>query len=161
MGRSWELDSDQRLQQPSSSRCTDLAVQSIVQGTSPDARHGWPLVHERHFAFMHVLGQQRIATGRTSDDSVTRHRMIRRRRVCYVKTLAAGRVLSDANERARSLASDEPMIIAISEHIIDGRIGPGGHAELGTLPLCGPSPRWVLSRSRLRARPRHEADFKR
>ena len=46
-----------------------------------------------------------IATGRTSEDSVTRHRMIRRRHVCYVKTLAAGRVLSDANERARSLAS--------------------------------------------------------
>ena len=33
-----ELDSDPRLQQPSSSRCSDLAVQSIVQGTSPDAR---------------------------------------------------------------------------------------------------------------------------
>ena len=31
-----------------------------------------------------------IATGRTSEDSVTRHRMIRRRHVCYVKTLAAG-----------------------------------------------------------------------
>jgi hypothetical protein len=46
-----------------------------------------------------------IATGRTSEDSVTRHRMIRRRHVCSVKTLAAGRVLSDANERARSLAS--------------------------------------------------------
>jgi len=46
-----------------------------------------------------------IATGRTSEDSVTRHRMIRRRHVCSVKTLAAGRVLSDANERARSLSS--------------------------------------------------------
>jgi hypothetical protein len=48
-----------------------------------------------------------IATGRTSEDSVKRHRMIRRRRACYhdVKTLAAGRVLGDANERARSLAS--------------------------------------------------------
>ena len=46
-----------------------------------------------------------IATGRTSEDSVTRHRMIRRRRVCYVTTLASGRVPSDANQRARSLAS--------------------------------------------------------
>ena len=50
-----------------------------------------------------------IATGRTSEDPVTRHRMIRRRHVCSAKTLAAGRyhsrVLSDANERARSLAS--------------------------------------------------------
>ena len=46
-----------------------------------------------------------IATGRTSEGSVTRHRMIRRRLACYVKTLAAGRVLSDTNERARSLAS--------------------------------------------------------
>ncbi len=46
-----------------------------------------------------------IATGMTSEDSVTRHRMIRRRHVCSVETLPAGRVLSDANERARSLAS--------------------------------------------------------
>jgi hypothetical protein len=45
-----------------------------------------------------------IATGRTSEDSVKRHRKIRRRRACSVKTLAAGRVLGDANERARSLA---------------------------------------------------------
>ena len=46
-----------------------------------------------------------IATGRTYEDSVTRHRNICRRRACYVKTLATARVLSDANERARSLAS--------------------------------------------------------
>jgi hypothetical protein len=49
-----------------------------------------------------------IATGRTYEDSVTRHRKICRRRACYVKTLATDRVLSDAsdaNERARSLAS--------------------------------------------------------
>ena len=48
-----------------------------------------------------------IATGRTHEDSVTRHRKICRRRACYVKTLATDRVLSDANERAlaRSLAS--------------------------------------------------------
>ena len=46
-----------------------------------------------------------IATARTYEDSVTRHRMICRRRACYVKTLVICRVLSDANERARSLAS--------------------------------------------------------
>ena len=46
-----------------------------------------------------------IATGRTYEDSVTRHRNICRRRACYVKTLATARVLSDSNERARSLAS--------------------------------------------------------
>ena len=46
-----------------------------------------------------------IATGRTYEDSVTWHRKICRRRACYVKTLATDRVLSDANERARSLAS--------------------------------------------------------
>jgi hypothetical protein len=45
-----------------------------------------------------------IATGRTYENSVTRHRKICRRRACYVKTLATDRVLSDANERARSLA---------------------------------------------------------
>ncbi len=45
-----------------------------------------------------------IATGRTYEDSVTRHRNICRRRACYVKTLATASVLSDANERARSLA---------------------------------------------------------
>ena len=95
-------------QQPLLRSHRDLAVQSIVQGTSPDARpslDGLKIVHERHYALMHVLGQQRIATGRTSEDSVTRHRMIRRRHVCYVKTLASGRVPSDANQRARSLAS--------------------------------------------------------
>ena len=48
-----------------------------------------------------------IATGRTSEDSVTRHRMIRRRRACYVKTLAAGRVLSDTNERVGSIFSKD------------------------------------------------------
>jgi hypothetical protein len=46
-----------------------------------------------------------IATGSTSEDSVTRHRMICRRRACYAEALAIRRVLSDANERARSLAS--------------------------------------------------------
>ena len=30
----------------------------------------------------------------------SRHRMIRRRHVCYVKMLAAGKILSDANERS-------------------------------------------------------------
>jgi hypothetical protein len=95
VGRSWELDAD-------------------------TLDHGWPLqvAHERHGVRCVTIvtlsvhsctcsDRSAIATGRTSDDSVTRHRMIRRRRVCYVKTLAAGRVLSDANERhgARSLAS--------------------------------------------------------
>ncbi len=51
-----------------------------------------------------------IATGRTSEDSVARHvnrdnGMIRRRRVCCVKTPANGGFLGDANERARSLTS--------------------------------------------------------
>ena len=109
VGRSWELDAHQRLQQPSSSRCSDRTAISLCRvlcrGSPRTLDHRWPLVHERHYAFMHVLGQQRIATGRTSEDSVTRHRMIRRRRVCYVKTLASGRVPSDANQRARSLAS--------------------------------------------------------
>jgi hypothetical protein len=63
---------------------------------------------------MHMLGQQRIATGRTYEDSVTRHRMIRRRRVCYVNTLAAGSVPGDANERARSLASMMNTVCDIS-----------------------------------------------
>ena len=72
-----------------------------------------------------------IATGRTSEDSVTRHRMIRRRHVCYVKTLASGRVPSDANERACTLTCIH------DEYIIDGRIG--GALSLGRCPYvaCG------------------------
>jgi hypothetical protein len=74
-----------------------------------------------------------IATGRTYEDSVTRHRKICRRRACYVKTLATDRVLSDANERARYHWQSGTCIH--DEHIIDGR--KGGHAGLWTLPLCG------------------------
>jgi hypothetical protein len=62
---------------------------------------------------MHMLGQQRIATGRTYEGSVVNGHGVTAQddpqapyiHVCYVKTLAAGRVLSDANERARSLPS--------------------------------------------------------
>ena len=72
-----------------------------------------------------------IATGRTSEDSVTRHRKICRRRACYVKTLATDRVLSDANERARSLAS---MMTTLSTAET-----PGGTLRFGRCPYvaCG------------------------
>jgi hypothetical protein len=75
VGRSWELEQlpsaqdQQQQQQPSSGCCSDrtaisLKVWSIVQGTSPDVHStvdGAPLVHEpeRHYAFKHMLGQQR------------------------------------------------------------------------------------------------------
>ena len=93
---------DQRLQQPSSSRCS----YRTVPGTSPDARPWMASWSRASLRIDTCSDSSAVATGRTSEDSVARHRMIRRRRVCYAKTLPAGRFLSDFNERARSLASD-------------------------------------------------------
>ena len=93
---------DQRLQQPSSSRCS----YRTVPGTSPDARPWMASWSRASLRIDTCSDSSAVATGRTPEDSVARHRMIRRRRVCYAKTLPAGRFLSDFNERARSLASD-------------------------------------------------------
>jgi hypothetical protein len=94
-------------QQPLLRSYRDLSVQSIVQ---PWDLPGRSTIDGLLFmsVTMHSCtcsDRSAIATGRTYEDSVTRHRKICRRRACYVKTLATDRVLSDANERARSLAS--------------------------------------------------------
>jgi len=110
VGRSWELDAHQRLQQPSSSRCSDRTAISLCRvlcrGSPRTLDHRWPLVHERHYACTHehartaaplrLAGPTRVrshGTGRSADV------------VRAMKTLATDSVLSDANERARSLAS--------------------------------------------------------
>ena len=84
---------NQRLQQPSSRRYSesprDLAVQSIVQGTSPDAR---PWMASGSGASLHFAA----CAESMRRCHVARHRVIRRRRVCHGETLPAGRVCSDA-----------------------------------------------------------------
>ena len=143
MGRSssWELDAHQRLQLPSSSRCSDRTAISLCRvlcrGSPRTLDHRWPLVHEHSCT---CSDRSAIATGRTYEDSVTRHRNICRRRACYVKTLAIARVLSDANERARSHTCIH------DEHIIAGRKGgmlsSGCCLYVACARLLLPSGRW-------------------
>jgi hypothetical protein len=82
-----------------------------------------------------------IATGRTYEDSVTRHRKICRRRARYVKTLSAGRVLSDANERARPLASSVGNTIGPRKAPNPATPAlPTPEARGRGVPTCPPSP---------------------